>query len=125
MTSGTLHSRNYANGVVTVLIATLFWSLSGLFIRTIPDANVWQITAWRGMTMSAALLAFLLVRYRGDTLRRFRTLDRGALFGTACFFGICAIRPSSTIAFRPFSFLIDFCTVAQFVSVPPSQRWFT
>ena len=94
-------------------------------IAVLPDAVHAQLEGSIALGLSAALLAFLLVRYRGDTLRRFRTLDRGALIGTACFFGICAIRPSSTIAFRPFSFLIDFCTVAQFVSVPPSQRWFT
>ena len=35
------------------------------------------------------------------------------------------MRPSSLMAFSSFSRLMDFCSVAQFVSVPPSQRWFT
>src|SRR5437773_6422514 len=35
------------------------------------------------------------------------------------------MRPSSVMAFRSFKRLMDFCSVAQLVSVPPSQRWFT
>ncbi len=41
------------------------------------------------------------------------------------FFENCAMRPSSDIAFSSLNRLMDFCRVAQLVSVPPSQRWFT
>ncbi|MFZ5791282.1 MAG: DMT family transporter [Pseudomonadota bacterium] len=88
MASGTLHHRDYAKGVVTVLLATVFWSLSGLFVRTIPDANVWQVTAWRAFAMSSALLVFLLALYGRGTVQRFRMLDRWALVGLAGFFAV-------------------------------------
>ena len=41
------------------------------------------------------------------------------------FFESCAMRPSSIMALSVFSRLMDFCSVAQLVSVPPSQRWLT
>ncbi len=40
----------------------------------------------------------------------------------ASFFESCAMRPSSIMALSVFSRLMDFCSVAQLVSVPPSQR---
>jgi len=88
MPSSGFNRRDYAKGVAAVLVATLFWSLSGLFIRIIPHADVWQITAWRSITMSLALLLFLLAIYGRGTVARFRTIDRWALLGAAGFFAV-------------------------------------
>jgi drug/metabolite transporter (DMT)-like permease len=81
-------NRDYAKGVAAVLVATLFWSLSGLFIRVIPNADVWQITAWRSGSMSLGLLVFLFAIYGRGTIARFRKLDRWALLGSAGFFAV-------------------------------------
>jgi drug/metabolite transporter (DMT)-like permease len=83
-----LNRRDYAKGVAAVLVATLFWSLSGLFIRIIPNADVWQITAWRSASMSLGLLLFLLAIYGRGTVACFRKLDRWALLGSAGFFAV-------------------------------------
>jgi drug/metabolite transporter, DME family len=86
MSSNGFNRRDYAKGVAAVLLATLFWSLSGLFIRIIPNADVWQITAWRSASMSLGLLLFLLAIYGRGTVARFRKIDRWALLGSAGFF---------------------------------------
>ncbi len=88
MSSSGFNRRDYAKGVAAVLVATVFWSLSGLFIRVIPNADVWQITAYRSGTMSVALLLFLLAIYGRGTIARFRTIDRWALLGSAGFFAV-------------------------------------
>jgi len=88
MRSSEFNRRDYAKGVAAVLVATLFWSLSGLFIRIIPNADVWQITAWRSGSMSLGLLLFLLAIYGRGTVARFHKLDRWALLGSAGFFAV-------------------------------------
>ena len=88
MRSSEFNRRDYAKGVAAVLVATLFWSLSGLFIRIIPNADVWQITAWRSASMSLGLLLFLLAIYGRGTVACFRKLDRWALLGSAGFFAV-------------------------------------
>jgi hypothetical protein len=35
--------QTYGTGVIFVLLATLGWSLSGLFVRLMPDLNGWQL----------------------------------------------------------------------------------
>jgi drug/metabolite transporter (DMT)-like permease len=88
MRSCGFNRRDYAKGVAAVLLATVFWSLSGLFIRVIPNADVWQITAWRSASMSLGLLLFLLAIYGRGTVARFHKIDRWALLGSAGFFAV-------------------------------------
>jgi drug/metabolite transporter (DMT)-like permease len=88
MSASGFNRRDYAKGVAAVLAATLFWSLSGLFIRVIPNADVWQITAGRAITMSLGLLLFLLAIYGRGTFARFHKIDRWALLGAAGFFAV-------------------------------------
>jgi drug/metabolite transporter, DME family len=78
--------QNYRQGVAYVLIATLGWSLSGLFVRWMPGLNGWQINCWRGLWMSVALLVYLLFTYRGQTLAKFMSIPTYALvMSSVCF----------------------------------------
>jgi drug/metabolite transporter (DMT)-like permease len=88
MTAIGLGRRDYAKGVAAMLLATLFWSLSGLFMRIIPQDDVWRIAAWRSGCMSLGLLLFLLTIYGRGTLAQFRAIDRSALLGAAGFFAV-------------------------------------
>ena len=63
--------QSYGRGVVYVLLAVVGWSLSGVFVRFLPDLSGWQINCWRGYWMSVALLIYLIAVYGRDTPRRF------------------------------------------------------
>jgi drug/metabolite transporter, DME family len=55
--------ENFASGLWFVLIATLGWSLSGIFAREMPHLNGWQINCWRGYWLGVALACYLVVAY--------------------------------------------------------------
>lgn len=80
------HSQSYRTGVVCVLLATLGWSLSGLFVRLMPDLDGWQINCWRGYWMSTALLVWLVALYGRQTWSRFRAVPVPAMLATVLFF---------------------------------------
>jgi drug/metabolite transporter, DME family len=81
------HSQqSYGTGVFYVLLATLGWSLSGIFVRFMPGLDGWQINCWRGLFVAIALFAYLSAIYRGKVFAQFRKLPWPALLATALFF---------------------------------------
>lgn len=80
--------QTYGTGVVFVLMATLGWSLSGLFVRLMPELDGWQINCWRGFWMSVALLVYLVAIYGKDTIAKFRLIPWIAMCVSAGFFSI-------------------------------------
>ena len=80
--------QSYGTGVVFVLLATLGWSLSGIFVRLMPGLDGWQIICWRGYWMSIALLVYLVVIYGRETVAKFRAIPAAALFISATFFAV-------------------------------------
>lgn len=79
---------NEMKGVLLAIGATIGWSLSGMFVRFVPAIDPWTFNAYRGASMSCALLLWMLLRYRGDTFSHFRQAEPLALVATAGFFGI-------------------------------------
>jgi drug/metabolite transporter (DMT)-like permease len=79
---------NELKGVLLAIGATVGWSLSGVFVRFVPTLDPWTFNAYRGASMSCALLLWMLLRYRSDTLSHFRHATPLPLIATACFFGI-------------------------------------
>lgn len=79
-------STGYETGVVFVLLATVGWSLAGVFVRFLPGLDGWQINCWRGFWMSVFLLVYLVAVYGRDTGRKFREIPLFALLATALFF---------------------------------------
>src|SRR3954467_11741074 len=75
-----------AGGIGFVLMATLGWSLSGVFVRFLPGLDGWQINCWRGFWMSVFLLVYLVGVYGRDTLAKFRAVPLPALIAVAGFF---------------------------------------
>jgi drug/metabolite transporter (DMT)-like permease len=82
----TAQEQGYGTGVVFVLLATLGWSLSGVFVRFMPGLNGWQLNCWRGYWMGVALLCYLVVTYGNQTWARFRAVPLPALIASAGFF---------------------------------------
>lgn len=81
----------FGTGVGFVLLATLGWSLSGLFVRLLEymnpeQINGWQINCWRGYWMALALFCYLVLRYGSDLPNRIRQIPAIALWTSAlCF----------------------------------------
>lgn len=81
--------QTFGAGITYVLLATLGWSLSGVFVRFLPGLSGWQINCWRGLFMAVALLAYLVAAYgwRG-TIDRFRMIPLPAMLICAGFFAL-------------------------------------
>ncbi len=81
----------FGTGVGFVLLATLGWSLSGLFVRLLQHMNPegisgWQINCWRGYWMALALFCYLVLRYGRSLPDRIRQIPPAALWTSAlCF----------------------------------------
>src|SRR5262245_29728741 len=82
------HRRDFLKGVCLVLAATVLFSLSGIFVRSLTDADPWRISLYRASTMSLVVLVFLVIRYGSQTWRHFAALDRRALLAVSLFFGV-------------------------------------
>jgi drug/metabolite transporter, DME family len=86
--SATAGSSKYLFGIACVCLATLGWSLSGLFVRWVPGLDGWTVNGYRAPAMSICLLLYLALRYRGDLLRHLWPRQPQALLIVAAFFGI-------------------------------------
>jgi drug/metabolite transporter, DME family len=81
-----MQNQTYGRGVSFVLLATLGWSLSGLFVRFMPELSGWQINCWRGFWTFVSIFCYLVLTYGNDTLKTFRKVPLTALFLSAGFF---------------------------------------
>jgi drug/metabolite transporter, DME family len=80
------HGDHFNTGILFVLLATLGWSLSGLFVRLVPHLSGWQINCWRGYWLAVALLIYLIFVYGRDLPQAFRAIPRVAFWASAlCF----------------------------------------
>lgn len=79
--------QSYARGVSYVMLATLGWSLSGLFVRWMPELTGFQVNCWRGFWTGVLILCWLIIDYgpRG-ALRAFAKIPLPALCLSAGFF---------------------------------------
>ncbi|HYN00193.1 MAG TPA: DMT family transporter [Aestuariivirgaceae bacterium] len=80
--------RKYLLGILLVLLATVGWSLAGIFVRLLPGLNGWQINCWRGLSLSLFLLIYLIAAYGRDWQRRFQVVPAVAMFAGAGFFAL-------------------------------------
>jgi drug/metabolite transporter, DME family len=77
---------HFNTGVLFVLLATLGWSLSGLFVKLMPHLSGWQINCWRGYWLAVALLVYLVLQYGSSLPKAFRSIPRAAFWSSAlCF----------------------------------------
>ena len=55
-------------GVLLVLVATLLWSLAGLFARLLAHLDVWTVIGWRALLGAASIAAVGLIEWRAGRL---------------------------------------------------------
>ena len=82
----TTATPSYGTGLLFVMLATIGWSLAGVFVRFLPGLDGWQINCWRGFWMSVFLLVYLVFIYGRETVGKFRAIPLPALLATAGFF---------------------------------------
>lgn len=87
--SNALSKQSYTKGVVYLLIAGLFMSTSGVFVRMIGQADPWTILFYRSLTFAATVFCFMVLRSGKSALQEFRvlgTLDWLVAFSVAISF---------------------------------------
>jgi drug/metabolite transporter (DMT)-like permease len=75
-------------GIACCCLATLGWSLSGLFVRWVPELDGWGVNGYRAPATAICLLVYLGLRYRGDVVRHLWPRERQALVLVGLFFGV-------------------------------------
>src|SRR6266702_7852452 len=78
--------QTYASGVLLVIVAVICSSLSGVFVRLMPELDGWQISCWRGYWMSVSLMIYLILRYGSGISEVLRMLPREGLLAVTLFF---------------------------------------
>jgi drug/metabolite transporter (DMT)-like permease len=72
---------SYRSGVFLVLIAGAIWSTTGLMIRLIQEAQVWQILFYRSIAMTPVLFLFIAFRSKRRLLENLRKAGIPATIG--------------------------------------------
>jgi drug/metabolite transporter (DMT)-like permease len=63
------NTGGYLRGILFCCLATVCWSLSGAFVRSVPSIDPWTINAYRGLSTGISLFIYMVVRYRGNIVR--------------------------------------------------------
>jgi drug/metabolite transporter (DMT)-like permease len=107
-TATVVRDRLYARGVMLVLLAGIFWSLAGIFLRNLEAATAWQVIVYRSGSFALMLGIILAARYRGrlgGVVRRIGGIGvfGGLAMGTA-FTGMVMSMMHTTVANALFIF---------------------
>ena len=81
-------SSKYLLGIACCCLATLGWSLSGLFVRWMPELDGWTVNGYRAPATAICLFIYLALRYRGDLKRHLWPRQPQALLAVGTFFGV-------------------------------------
>ncbi len=77
-----------STGIGYVLLATIGWSLSGLFVRLMPNLDGWQINCWRGLWMSLSLAIYLIIVHGRNIANIVAEVPLPAVIWSALFFSL-------------------------------------
>ena len=78
--------KNYRYNLLLVFFAGVLWSTIGLGVRSIQEANVWQILLYRSLSLSFFLFAIIWLR-DGFVFRKVRALGFNGLIASLGLFG--------------------------------------
>ena len=76
-------------GVLLVLVATVMWSLAGLFARLLAHLDVWTVMGWRALLGAASIAIVGLIEWRNGRL--LNPLGFGALSPLVALLAMIAI----------------------------------
>jgi drug/metabolite transporter (DMT)-like permease len=81
-------SSRYLFGIACCCLATLGWSLSGFFVRWMPELDGWTVNGYRAPATAICLMAYLALRYRSELPRILWPDQPQALLVAGLFFGV-------------------------------------
>jgi drug/metabolite transporter (DMT)-like permease len=73
-----------ARARLLAVCAPVFWSLTGIVVRLMEDADQWQVNVYRSGSLAVFMLCYLLARYRGKFFQLFREAGLKAIVGGLC-----------------------------------------
>ncbi len=68
-------------GPLLIFLGALSLSFGGLLVKSFEGATLWQILFWRSLFFSLTILAFLIISYKGKTLKSFYVSGLPGFFG--------------------------------------------
>ena len=68
-------------GPLLIFLGALSLSFGGLLVKSFEGATLWQILFWRSLFFSLTVLAFLIISYKGKTLKSFYVSGLPGVFG--------------------------------------------
>ena len=84
--------NNETLGALALIFAGVFLSFGGVIIRFMESSSAWQITGYRSITFSLAILLYILIKYKKDTLHAFKKIGHSGIlialilgFSNTCF----------------------------------------
>ena len=84
--------NNETLGALAIIFAGVFLSFGGVIIRFMESSSAWQITGYRSITFSLAILLYILIKYKKDTPHAFKKIGHSGLlialilgFSNTCF----------------------------------------
>ena len=113
-TTATEPVANRRIGIPLVLMAGIFWSLSGLVYRWIEVATAWQVLFYRSLSLFCFIALWLVLRYRGRLVGVFQSAGRLSVLG-----GLCL-----SIAFSGYILALDQTTVANALFILAAAPFF-
>lgn len=99
--------ERYSAGVAMVLAGILLWSLSGLLIRSLEAAGLWQLMFWRSLVMALCLLVAIALTHGFRTVAAFRAVGWPGVAAGLCFTAssVCFVSAVVTTTVANASFL--------------------
>ncbi|WP_350333245.1 DMT family transporter [Coralliovum pocilloporae] len=84
--------RHHAVGLMVA--SSIMISLGGLIVRSIEDADAWQINLYRALGLALGTLVVLVLKYRSRTPQAFHAVGRAGAIGAflAAIAGICYLQ---------------------------------
>ena len=70
------HRAAYLRGSLLVLAAGMFWSFTGVLVRSAPVSDGWQYLGWRSVGAAAFFWLYSHLSARGSPIANFRKLGR-------------------------------------------------
>jgi drug/metabolite transporter (DMT)-like permease len=74
-----MQDQTYQRGVLYIVVAGIFLSTGGLFIRSVENASPWTVLFYRSLTFTVTVVLFLLARDRKTFVKRFQALSAADL----------------------------------------------
>ncbi len=72
--------NRYLIGILIVFMGGVFLSTSGIMLRSMDDANGWQVVLIRSLTFFITILTIMIFRYRRNTFAAYRAVGVSGIF---------------------------------------------